>query len=291
MVHILDLFSRPSLTLVLPHTFNRETMYPFIAAAIDCDKFEPKCSKLILDFTQLSFIEPVGVVVLSNTIEWLKKHEVKISFVNHTKRTRAILFLDDSQFFQRYLHKKIAPASDVRNTTVPLGLVKHARSYFYIEDLMEWLAKRLLMSKSSLTGIKVCLHEIFNNIRDHASEDTGCIFVQHYPQKDEIRIAISDFGVGIPTNVRIIIPAIDDSNAILKATEEGFTSKPGGKNRGAGLEILINSIVGNNKGVVHIHSLNGIYTAFNDYSQIQSHVRASKDGAYPGTLIQEHLSS
>jgi anti-sigma regulatory factor (Ser/Thr protein kinase) len=283
---LFDIFSRPSLTLQIPHTFKAETMYPFIATAIDCDRLEPKCSRLEFDFSNLKFIEPIGVVVLSNTIEWLRKRQVKMQFINHRTNTPANKFLDDSQFFSRYLDKEIRPYSDPRSTTVPLQLIKHAGSFVYIENLINWLSERLHLSKATLSGLKVCLQELFNNIKDHASEDTGCIFVQHHPKPRQIKIVVSDFGVGIPANVRTIIANISDGDAIKKATEEGFTTKPGGRNRGAGLDILTLNVVKTNQGTVHIHSLNGIFSAFPGGTGIQTHIKASRDGTYPGTLIQ-----
>lgn len=286
---MLNIFNRPEMRLEIPRTLNRETMYPFIETVIDCDKLQPKCSKLIFGFGHLEFIEPVGVVVLCSMIQWLRKRGVKISFVNHTKLTPAARYLDDSKFFERYLDHKLDSFSDVRATTIPLSLVQHARSFSYIEALIYWLSKRLEISPAALSGIKVCMQEIFNNIRDHSEQDVGCIFVQHYPRKDQIQLAISDFGVGIPANVRTVSPNLGDAEAILSATVEGFTSKPGGRNRGAGLDILIQQVAGTNKGSVHIHSSKGIVTAFSDYTTVQRRARSSKVGTYPGTLIQMNL--
>jgi len=286
MARIPDIFFRPSLTLQLPHNFNAETMYPFIATAINCEQLEPKCSRLEFDFSNLNFIEPIGVVVLSNTVEWLRKNQVKLSFKNHSTSTPGNKFLDDSKFFLRYLNKQVNLKSDTRSTTVPLHLVKHESSFVYIENLIYWLSVRLHLSKSTLSGLKVCLEEVFNNIRDHASEDTGCIFVQHHPRANQVKIVVSDFGVGIPINVRTIITKISDAEAIRKATQEGFTTKPGGKNRGAGLDILLLNVVKSNQGSVHIHSLNGIFYAYPGTAGIQTRVKTSRDGTYPGTLIQ-----
>ncbi len=277
--------SKPAIELRLPRDFNRETMYPFIASAIDCERMEPRCSRLKFDFEQLKFIEPVGVVVLSNTIEWLEERGVAISMVSHNNLTAAIQFLDDFGFFERYIKKRLNPNSTTRSTTRPLQLVSHARSFAYIEELIHWLSPRLHLSTAALTGLKVCLWEIFNNIRDHADSDTGCIFVQHYPRREEIAIAISDFGIGIPRNVCQVAPDLSDHEAILMATGAGFTTKPGGRNRGAGLDILLNTVVGTNKGTVSIHSMRGILTSVRSGEGIERRARPSRQGAYPGTLV------
>jgi anti-anti-sigma regulatory factor len=73
-------------------------MYPFIDKAID-EQCDAKCSKIIFDFSKLNFIEPVGVVVLSNLIEYFRKIDVKVYFQGHTNRSQTNIFLDDSGFF------------------------------------------------------------------------------------------------------------------------------------------------------------------------------------------------
>jgi anti-anti-sigma regulatory factor len=94
------------ITVPLPVTFNVSTMYPFIDKAID-EQCDAKCSKVIFDFSKLAWIEPVGVVVLSNLIEYFRKIGVKVSFKGHTVNSQANIFLDDSGFFNHYLKKYI----------------------------------------------------------------------------------------------------------------------------------------------------------------------------------------
>lgn len=56
-------------TVLLPQAFNADTMYPFLSQVVD-EQRNAKCSKVIFDFDRLKFIEPVGIVVLSNVIEY-----------------------------------------------------------------------------------------------------------------------------------------------------------------------------------------------------------------------------
>ena len=115
---------------------------------------------------------------------------------------------------------------------------------------------------------------------------TGCIFIQHYPRDNYVKVAISDFGVGIPHNVHRKMPWLADSLAIKKATEAGFTTKTTPKNRGAGLDTLLYNVVKNNKGSVYIHSNQGILecTYDNDLEEIMMLPR-DYQGYYPGTLL------
>ena len=129
--------------------------------------------------------------------------------------------------------------------------------------------------------------EIFNNIRDHSGENIGCLFAQHFPNRGIVNIAISDFGVGIPFNVRKMNPSMKDSEAIKLAAQEGFSTKTNPQNRGAGLDILIKNTISHQSDKISIFSNYGIL-----------HVYKSKDGEdiifkpvkntlffYPGTLL------
>lgn len=77
----------------------------------------PRC---LLTSQPLAFIKPVGITILSNLTELLRKQGVKVSFRDHNGSSAAIRYLDDSLFFEQYLKKKIFEVSEVRATTLPL---------------------------------------------------------------------------------------------------------------------------------------------------------------------------
>src|SRR5690625_2889388 len=211
----------------LPYTFNKNTMYPFIESVIN-NRMEPKSGKIRFIFNKLGFIEPSGVTILSNVIEWLKQRNVKITFSvpknKKTAPTEGIEYLDDSMFFKHYLGRNLTKNACVRNTTLPLEFIAYDQSYGWKENtFIPWLSSRLFVSNHSLADIDVSFGEIFNNIRDHAEENTGCIYAQHYPRKDQIKISISDFGVGIPNTMRRINNKYSDGEALEKAIEDGVS--------------------------------------------------------------------
>ncbi|MED4726975.1 MULTISPECIES: ATP-binding protein [Aneurinibacillus] len=273
----------------VPSQFNRHSMYTLINRVIDADKL-PRDEKFIFDFRTLSFIEPVGITVLSNLIQWLFRRNIQVGVRYneaeiHNRRS-PIKYLDDSMFFQHYAGKTFNPNASLRETTLPLEHVAYNRSYQWIQDkFITWLSYRLNLSRASFDNIKICMEEIFNNINDHAQENIGCVFAQEYPNINEIRVAISDFGVGIPYNVQQQLPFLDDCEAILEATNEGFTTKSTPGNRGAGLDTLIRNVVNNNQGSIHIHSNHGIVSFTHGYDGICVDKKQS-DSFYPGTLLE-----
>lgn len=277
----------------IPSNFQRSTMYSLLSSVIDND-LHPKEKNISFNFTRLKFIEPAGVTILSNLFEWLRTRGVTATIVypgNSTSKTSPIKFLDDSQFFLRYAGRALTPNPSVRSTTIPLKLVAYNDSYSWLEnDFSFWLSNRLDIPQNSLTNIRMCFGEIFNNIRDHAQENIGCIFSQHYPKVNEVKITISDFGVGIPNNIRRVNPGVTDDQAIDLATTEGVTSKTSPRNLGAGLHTLIENVVNNNNGSVYIHSNYGILSCTKDNNKVIKHSQLM-ESFYPGTLIEVVLNT
>ncbi|WP_339246931.1 ATP-binding protein [Paenibacillus sp. FSL R10-2796] len=272
----------------LPSRFTRESMYPFIKQILD-EEMLPRDEKIIFDFRPLEFIQPVGITVLSNLIGKLQKHGSSVSFryrkPNKKNKWCTMSYLDDSMFFKSYLNETLDSTSALRATTLPLENVVYDRSYQYLDNAMEWLALKLSLSKESLGDIKTCLKEVFNNIKDHSSENNGFIFIQQFAKKNLVTVAISDFGIGIPSSVQTKHPSLNDAEALIKAVEEGFTTKSTPRNRGAGLAFLLHNVVNNNKGDVYIHSNSGILCCNHNGEHMVISSELS-EGFYPGTLLE-----
>lgn len=275
-------------TVLLPQSFNADTMLPFLEQVVD-EQRDAKCSKLTFDFARLAFVDPVGVVVLSNVIEYFKLLKCRVFFKNHKKPTAGTKFLDDSLFFERYLKTKLFGPSAVRSTTMPLKHIHRERMQEYLlETLMPWVGMSVGLTPESLAGVRVSLEEVLQNVNDHSGVGIGCTFAQHFPNRNRIQIAISDFGAGIPNVVRTKRPEVSDPAALRLACEEGFTTKSNVQNRGAGLPTLIRYVTQRNGGNVLIASCRGQLSAAptpmgpNPYKLTKREV----DGFYPGTLVR-----
>jgi len=226
--------TRPEITVQLPNRLNKESIYRLVASVLD-EQHNARCKTIFLDFAPLQFIDSAGVTVLSNLIEFLKKVGAKTYFKGHKGLSGPVRFLDDSGFFKQYLKYSLVPDAQVRSTTLPLQLVEYKKSYGYVGfDLIPWLARALSTDELSLSTIKVCFQEIFNNINDHSEVKIGCVFAQHYPKDDRVQMTVSDFGVGIPAKVQAVEPQHNDQQAIRRAAEQGFTTQSTVRNR-AGL--------------------------------------------------------
>lgn len=282
------------MNIELPFRFTRDTMYTFLGRVISDGK--PVSQEITLDFTRLDYIEPVAVTILSNTLQWLDKNDIVTRFKvpNQSQIGRTwkcpIQYLDDSMFFKAFLGKSLTDTAKVRQTTRPLELINYSRSYHWKEQIfIPWLARLLEVTPAALSGMSTCIGEIFNNINDHSTEHIGCIYAQHYPRLNLVKVAISDFGVGVPAAIQKQIPNLTDESALLKAFEEGFSTQSTPGNRGAGFTNISKAIEAN-QGCAYIHSNAGIIKCNSGENGIQIS-SSTAPGFYPGTLFEIILNT
>lgn len=274
---------------ILPKKFNQKTMYAVIDNLIDHD-LNATSSKVTLDFSNLNAIGIGGVAVLSNVIELLKSSGVDVK-IDGISTCGARKKLEHSGFISTYAKELLNNKLPERNKFVlPLALVAKEHAYSYIlNKIIPWMRTHLNLTKrSQLATITAAFQEIFNNIIDHSTVNIGCICASVDEKLNLIQICISDFGVGIPNNVKKYSPDIkNDNQAIAKACEQGFTTKSLPTNRGVGLYLLINNIVHANSGTVTIYSGEGMYQCLKNNDRIKHRTLPENEveGVYPGTLI------
>lgn len=272
--------------IALPHRLTKETMQSLISQVLD-DDGTPLWSRVRFDLTRLSFIDPTGVVVLCNLVDYLKRRDAGVTVRVSKPYSQCVEYLDDFGFFKHYGGKPLRETAALRRTTVPIERVQSERIFAYLDNqLMPWIADRVGLAQESLAAVKTCFEEIFHNIDDHSGVKIGCAFAQFFPQNDHIHVAISDYGVGIPYVVRKHLPALADDDALIKACEEGFTTKTNVRNRGAGLPTLIKYVTLRNQGNVLLVSGKGELAATYDGSGTRIRARTARDGIYPGTLVK-----
>ena len=254
-------------TVIIPQVFRLNAIDRFTREIVD-NNGRPTDQDYIFDFSRLSFIDGSGYTVLSNTIAWLKFHRAKIKIVKIDGANRpGIQYLDDCGFFR-----------------------SNAKAFSWIEHkLSPWLEYELNTNYASLASLRSAVKELFNNIGDHSAQQTGFVHAQHYPNVREIRITVSDFGVGIPTTIKNRFGDMSDAHAITLAAREGVTSQSRPNNMGAGLNYLIDSVTGD-RGSVVIHSLSGSLVC-NDEGGRQVRREATTRGSYPGTLVEIALDT
>jgi hypothetical protein len=242
--------------------------------------------QLEIDFSMIRFIQPEAVVSLSNMIRLLQNEGKKVTPIIDRVGTEngdnAIKYLEDCLFFQKHFGI-ISYENTIRRTTTN-GLEFIDTSLFpeaYILETIKWLRYTLEFREKRFWELQVSLSEVFNNILDHSCAKVASCFAQHYPNKNRIYLAISDFGVGIPATIRSALPQkVSDAEAIRQATLPKVSSKTTPGNAGIGLSNII-SIIEENDGILTIDSGSGRFVA----DRNRKIACASTTGNYPGTLI------
>lgn len=281
---MLRILSPETVTVRLPKNFNPGTMHSVIRQAITEDG-DARGATVNFDFLNLEFISPVGVVVLSNLIEFLKLCKCVGRLQSVFTQSSGVMYLDNSKFFERYHGRPLRSSARLDDGTFPLTLVNDVEAMgFLYQQLVPWLARQLHTREDALASVRVCIEEILQNIGHHSGIKIGCVHAQVFEKTDEIHLAISDFGSGIPFNVRKLAPEIDDARAVELACQEGFTTKSNVQNRGAGLALLLNIVTGKDRGAVSIASGRGNISAVHASGASRMTVR-TKPFVYPGTLV------
>lgn len=242
----------------LPYQFNGLSLSK-VAADLATHAKNGWPPEVTIDFANLGFVRPAGIVFLSNMFAWMTAHNTKITLTNLNGGGDAVRFLDDALFFEQHCGAKLRADASPRSTTRPLLRIAHQNCHDWLEnDLVPWLAERLSITPASLYVFKNCVAELFNNIQDHTQLDIGTICAQHFPRESRVYISLSDLGLGIPECVRTKVPGLSDAAAIIKAAEAGFTTKSVPSNQGIGLDYLLKAVVDTNGGTVSFYSLNSI---------------------------------
>lgn len=248
-------------------------------------------NEVCFDFSRLKFIRPAGACFLSNMAHWLMSRGVRVSFAGCDPSSGPVRYLDDSLFFEQHTGKKLLSDARPRSTTLPLQRIAHASSLMWLEHtFIPWLSRESGLQPGALGEIKVCVAELFNNILDHSQLDHGSAFIQHFPKEKRVTIAVSDFGRGIPETVRRVRAGVSDRDAIVLASQEGFTSKSNARNMGTGLSYLMTVATGLCRGDVTIYSLGGMVK----FAAVDGVIRPRAlpgTGFCPGTMVEINVST
>ena len=233
--------------------------------------------EIYFDVGQLSFIEPLAMTVLFDQIN-------------------AVCYMDDSEFFFQISGRRLRSDSSCRNTTLPIRALKPQETLMWLENVsMNWLAKRLGTDRDSLAEIKICIEELFNNTKDHSGVKVSTAFIQHFPNKKEIKICISDLGIGLVAKIQRKHQEFTPLDCIIHAIQEGFTTQSSHRNAGMGLFTLACTVC--NNGGQFILRTGSVLAVVSRGEENQPHVSIRTDQphidgtAFEITLYQDNLDS
>lgn len=202
---------------------------------------------LVIDVSSFYFIQPFQVVSLACLIEEYHLKGVEIKFIKGSNQ--ASYYLHRVRFFE-YWNKGFDRTNYTKTsvaTNLYLWKIHKNRIDSYTNYAKEYYQNNHFQNKD-LTPIYISLAEIYNNIFDHSqSKVDGYSYVQYYPKKHEIKLAICDLGIGIPKHINNYLKSqgdaiVEEVNAMEKAFEKRYSSFSEPHNKGLGLDNLSGNV-------------------------------------------------
>ncbi|WP_289042269.1 ATP-binding protein [uncultured Zobellia sp.] len=215
---------------------------------------------LVVDFNEVRFMDTDDFVVLACLIESFHINNCDVSFIGGTNGFNNHLF---NIKFKEYWKEGFDRAKfTLSHNQTTLCLWKISKNMIYSYSMYARKYFERFTKNKDLIPMSSNMDEVFNNIFDHSkSQVTGYIITQYYPKNNKISFSVCDFGVGIPASIENADldndEKYEDWKAILKSLEKGFSIKSTPRNRGFGLNNLL-ELTESSNGVLQIISNDGL---------------------------------
>jgi hypothetical protein len=198
---------------------------------------------LTVDFNNVSFLETHDFVVLACLIESFYDQGSQVVFEGGTSSLNNHLFnIKFKEYWKDGFNRENFTLSH-NQTTLCLWKVSQQMIYTYSNYAKEYFER--FTDNKDLIPLASNIDEVFNNIFDHSNSPvSGYIITQYYPKNNKISFSVCDFGVGIPYSINNDLikkqeKPLDDWKAILKSLERGYSIKSTPRNRGFGLNNIL----------------------------------------------------
>ena len=238
------------------------------------------CSDVTFDFSKCYFLRPNAVAFLGGLIRLIQSHAGKITINKDTLHKDVKMNLQQNGFMYAFCEDK----EPWQGNSIPYredpkqdkdGLV------YYLTE--QWLGRGWVQMGQNLRNVIVgTVWEIYANAFEHGRTDIGVFSCgQHYPNVNQLKLTVVDFGVGIPYNVRQFQNNLDLSadKALEWAFQAGTSTRRGGVAGGVGLDYL-KRFVKINRGKVEFFSHDG-YVAIDENQEIYQ----NRQTFFQGTLV------
>lgn len=233
-----------------------------------------------------SFLEPLDVLLLTQSIIYFKKNNCEIQ----TQHSKMIDNYFDSIRIVDFCKANYKESSTIEVipsvSAMPIRRVSEENMNEYIEATKQYFSS--ICNDKDLTMLNSCLSELINNVYNHSYSSTGAyVFSQYYPKNNEIKFAVSDLGIGIPESINNYmmlekLPKLTNIDCVKWAMEENNTTQSIPQNKGKGLN-NISSFVKSNKSEMKLLT-NGVRTQI--YKSGKSNNSSNPIFNQIGTIIQ-----
>ena len=236
------------------------------------------------DFSGCGFLQPIAVVFLGGLARVIGHRGGKARFLSGTMIGRVRVNLMQNGF----AHALGAETAPWQGNSIPY------REYFtqdengIAHDLRQnWLGRGWISISTALANEVVGqMWEIFANAFEHSDTPVGVYSCgQYFKNRRVLTLAVADFGVGIPSNVRFHLgrPDLSAADALRWAFQRGTSTSTRTGPRGVGLDLL-KELVRTNNGAMLVYSHDG--RASIDH---RGETYENSQPFFEGTLVQIRL--
>jgi len=214
-----------------------------------------KENRITFDFSEVSWIPPCCIILLSNKVFELKQKGIKFEYISsredkvteHMKRLGFPLGTDiDGSSYYPITHV-IKDNYNSKKLGQEIG--------FLMDNIIEKIP-------NNINGISYILSELSDNIEDHSEYDCASIMAQYFPTKKEVEIIVFDNGLTIPgVFSKNKINFSNDVKAIEKALSGEISTPKIAQNevgRGYGLRTCKALSTEDFKGEIYVFSRKGL---------------------------------
>lgn len=277
-------------TLKFPkYLTQQEYSVAFILNQFNKIKPEFAPANVLLDFSETFFIGGEMTALITALVKILQDRNFTVKI---TKLQSSVSYiLERNGFLERFGLSKYKHDKFNKKTAIPLFIgysqneIKIIRDYLNNEvfSFVKW-PNQLHDKSHDVETINSAIFETTRNISEHSGSNTVFMCGQFYPERNHLRLTITDTGVTIPTNLRNHIPEFkEESDVFLTdwATNSGNTTKTNIAS-GLGLYSIKDTIVG--EGEFTIISRNAFWKQTSNGTIITKALKCTM----PGTFI--HLN-
>jgi len=211
-----------------------------------------------LDMTKCRYLGPDAAAVLGATVLDSRRRGKILTVGLPTSPSSLVGFCHFSGLETLLRGSALPDPSAPENETIPLRTFMHA-NYRDADPLIDLIRRHAGISVESEDYLRMSINEVTQNVEDHAQSPIGGLCCARFLRsRNQVRVAIVDFGRGIPQSLQSRYPDIHrGAMALARVTEGRFTAQSRPSNAGLGINWLWN-IVGTLGGRIFILSGDGL---------------------------------
>lgn len=221
------------------------------------------------------FVYPDYLLLIISAIHRLRNIKVEIGGTVHCSNPNIFDYISRMDFF-RYLDVKNNEGfarQKSKGRFLEISKFDETNVHGISSVTMEILTKKVKADKTVLMLLDYCMNEIVDNVINHSREKNGWIVAQSYPKN--IRVLISDTGIGIHESLKKKYPDWSPEKAILKSIEKSITS---GIGMGNGLYFTTRYIEENDGEMI-------LYSGYNYVRVDKNGINLETDEFWKGTFL------